>query len=175
MDGEADLVLHHSDVWPIVGYHFGEYVGPAGDFNGDGVDDIVVTSMGSINYNWALGNVYVYAGDSTLPVDAEDIGYDRHLPSRFGSLQQNFPNPFNIGTTIEYTLTGMSQREVELTIHNILGQKIRTLKRCMERGGRHVVYWDGTDDVGEPVASGVYFYVLESSEQRLSKRLLLLK
>jgi len=175
MDGGIDLTLHHDDVWPVVGYLFGQNLGPAGDFNGDGVDDLVVTSMGSIHYPSAKGNVYVFAGDPDLPTDADEIWEEENLPTEYNILQQNYPNPFNSSTAIEYELPGISEREVELSIYNILGQKIRTLKKCRKYGGMHVAYWDGTDQAGRAVPSGVYFYSLNSGKLRVCKKLLLLK
>jgi hypothetical protein len=173
MDGVADLVIPYSDVTPYTGFHFGEYVGPAGDFNGDGVDDFVASSRGSIGPQ-QRGKVYVFAGDPELPVDAEDVD-DEILPEESIILEQNYPNPFNSGTVIEYELTGLARRYVELVIYNLLGQEVRTLMRGREEAGSHTVYWDGTDDCGHDVPSGVYFYSLISSGQRLSKKIVLLK
>jgi len=175
MDGVVDLTLHHEDILPPVNFHFGEYLGPAGDFNGDGVDDLVAASWGSINSNWALGNVYVFAGDPNLPTDAEETLEEGNVPEIPAILGQNYPNPFNRGTVIEYELSGFAEREIELVIYNLLGQVVKTLKNGKEVGGKHIAIWDGTDDLGESALSGVYFYVLYTEDQHLSKKIMLLK
>ncbi len=82
------------------------------------------------------------------------------LPTAY-KLYQNYPNPFNPATTIRYELPGPSR--VTLTIFNILGQKVKTLISGMEDAGVHHVQWDGRNDQGLGVATGVYFYRLEAS------------
>ena len=74
-------------------------------------------------------------------------------------MSQNYPNPFNPSTTIEYTLPAASQ--VELTIYDILGQRVATLVDGHRPAGTHQVTWDGRSD-GVPVASGVYLYRMDS-------------
>ncbi|MFQ6008288.1 MAG: T9SS type A sorting domain-containing protein, partial [Candidatus Zixiibacteriota bacterium] len=94
------------------------------------------------------------------------------LPSEY-TLSQNYPNPFNPRTTIEYSLPARSH--VELTVYNILGQKVRTLIDKDQNAGRYTVPWDATDDLGNEVASGVYLYRLKAGEVTVSKKMLLLK
>ncbi len=74
-------------------------------------------------------------------------------------LLNNFPNPFNPATTIAYDLPGPCS--VEITIYNLLGQKVRTLVNTHKPAGHYHVRWDGLDDSGNPVASGVYVYKLK--------------
>lgn len=80
-------------------------------------------------------------------------------------LEPNYPNPFNATTAIVYSLPsiGAQPAPVRLVVYNILGQEIKSLTDERQQPGRHVVYWDGTDQYGQPVASGVYFYRLEVS------------
>jgi hypothetical protein len=87
------------------------------------------------------------------------------------SLSQNYPNPFNPETTIRYQLPLSST--VSLTIANILGQKIRTLVSAEQASGEHTILWDGKDDLGGDVASGVYFYRLTAGGFVETRRLLL--
>ena len=82
---------------------------------------------------------------------------DLPVPTVF-ELAQNYPNPFNPTTTIRYFLPGMSR--VSLKIYNILGQEVRTLVDESQMAGEKTSLWNGTNNAGHAVASGVYFYRL---------------
>jgi len=88
-------------------------------------------------------------------------------------LQQNYPNPFNLATSISYTLK--TEGWVNLTIYNILGQKIRTLIDQKKPAGNYSVQWDSRDEKGRVVAGGVYFYILNAGDFASSKKMVLLK
>jgi PKD repeat protein len=88
-------------------------------------------------------------------------------------LAQNSPNPFNAGTNITFTLE--QSGTVELTVYNVLGQAIRNLADGFYSEGTHTVHFDGTDDNGHTVASGMYFYRLTTDEYVASKKMILLK
>jgi hypothetical protein len=95
------------------------------------------------------------------------------LPVQF-NLEQNYPNPFNPVTTINYNLQKSSP--VELTVYNVLGQKIRTLVSSkVQAMGSHSVNWDGRNDNGTQVASGVYLYQLKTGDQVEMKKMVLMK
>ncbi|UCG62774.1 MAG: T9SS type A sorting domain-containing protein [Candidatus Zixiibacteriota bacterium] len=94
------------------------------------------------------------------------------VPSYY-SLSYAYPNPFNSHTTIPYSLENPAR--VDLSVYNLLGQKVKTLVSGSKPAGEHVINWDGTDDNGESVASGVYLYQLETNEYVDSKKLILLK
>jgi subtilisin family serine protease len=106
----------------------------------------------------------------------EDLPPAAVLPQSFG-LHQNFPNPFNASTTIRYeTTTGSSpEQRVSLRIYNILGQRVTSLVAGPHAGGSHVVQWDGTNDHGEKVGSGIYFYRLEAGELVQTRKMAFLK
>jgi hypothetical protein len=89
------------------------------------------------------------------------------------SLQNNFPNPFNPTTTIKYNVA--KETDVELSIYNIRGQKVKTLVNEHLNPGYHSVIWDGTDKNKKSVASGVYFYRLKADHKTLTKKMMLLK
>lgn len=89
------------------------------------------------------------------------------------ALHQNFPNPFNPTTEIRYTLE--HNGEVELTLYNLRGQKIRTLVHETQRAGFHSIAWDGRDASGTSVASGVYVYRLRSAGSVQSRKLVLVR
>ena len=107
----------------------------------------------------------------------------RKLLTKWGKVKhtmllQNYPNPFNPETWIPYALA--EDAFVTVRIYNIKGELIRTLEVGKQQSGIYVsperaVYWDGTDEAGEPVASGVYFYQLSAGGFRQTRRMLLLK
>ena len=91
------------------------------------------------------------------------------------ALHQNFPNPFNPDTTINYDLA--ESADVTLQIYNVLGQVVRTLVASeAQNAGRYQIRWNGMDDRGVPVSSGVYFYQI-SADGKFSdvRKLMLLK
>jgi len=92
-------------------------------------------------------------------------------------LYQNFPNPFNPKTVINFQLSETSdQQDVELIIYNIKGQKVKELIKDKISAGKHSVIWDGQDTQGRSTASGIYFYKLKiDGEKDLIKKCLLLK
>jgi aminopeptidase N len=94
------------------------------------------------------------------------------LPDRM-TLYQNYPNPFNGSTTIPFYLERAGQ--VELTMFNTLGQKVKTLFSGNMATGDHVVSWDGNDEAGNVVASGIYIYHLRSDGSTETRKMVLLK
>ncbi len=94
-------------------------------------------------------------------------------PSTF-FLSQNYPNPFNPETVIAYSLPATAQ--VVLTIYNLRGRQIRSLVNDIQPAGEHRAEWDGLNQEGEEVASGVYFYSLRVKGQaRATRRMLFLR
>ena len=97
------------------------------------------------------------------------------LPKVF-TLDQNYPNPFNLATELRYFVPEKYQSVfVSLRIYNLLGQGIRTLVNETQNSGRHSVTWDGKDDKGRVVSSGIYFYRLEVGDSKLTRRMVLIK
>ncbi|MEW6413514.1 MAG: FlgD immunoglobulin-like domain containing protein [Candidatus Zixiibacteriota bacterium] len=95
------------------------------------------------------------------------------LPNEF-NLRQNYPNPFNPSTVIVFDLPRSSS--VSLEIHNVLGQRVRTLVADRNLpAGTHTIEWDGNDGNGVRVASGVYFYTLTAGANSAHRKMLLLK
>jgi flagellar hook assembly protein FlgD len=88
-------------------------------------------------------------------------------------LSQNYPNPFNPETTIRYGLPEMSP--VKIIVYSILGQNVKTLVDDMIPAGQHSVTWDGTDNKGEQVTSGMYIYRIEAGNFRQSRKFMLLR
>ncbi len=94
------------------------------------------------------------------------------IPDDF-SVSQNYPNPFNPQTEIKFSLPQPSQ--VKLEIFNVRGQKVKTLLNQDMVAGTHSVIWDGRNEDGKNVASGIYFYRLKAGEYRVTKKMLILK
>ena len=94
------------------------------------------------------------------------------LPTEF-ALAQNYPNPFNPDTQIGFALPVES--DVELSVFNILGQKVTTLAMGRMPAGNHTVAWHGTDADGTQVASGIYFYRISAQNFTETKKMMLLK
>lgn len=105
---------------------------------------------------------------------AEGVEEAVSISPRRSPLLQSYPNPFDLLTSIRYTL--LHDAYVELTIYNIQGQLVRTLVKGIEQAGDHIVKWRGIDDAGKSVASGVYVCQLRmSSRVQETKKLILLK
>lgn len=123
-----------------------------------------------------LANLFAWLeGRSTDVVDSA------RLPEHF-ELRQNYPNPFSTGsgdllsdggTTIEYALPIAAQ--VQVTIYNLLGQKVRTLVRQEKPAGTFRVRWDGQDERGHELVSGVYLVVLKAGDFSASRKILKIK
>jgi bacillopeptidase F len=113
----------------------------------------------------AAKGVYMAATDADAPQEAV-------LPAGF-SLAQNYPNPFNPTTTISFATERAGN--VRLSVLNVLGQKVATLVDSHFLPGSHSVVWNGADDQGKIVASGVYFYRLETASGSVTRKMALLK
>ncbi|RMI03587.1 MAG: T9SS C-terminal target domain-containing protein, partial [Calditrichaeota bacterium] len=97
------------------------------------------------NDDWFVDDV-----ELNTPLGIDDL---TPVPQTF-AVSPNFPNPFNPSTTIRYQLPVSS--EVRLEIYNVLGQRVRSLVRGRVKAGFYTAVWDGRNDAGEPVASGIY-------------------
>jgi hypothetical protein len=125
---------------------------------------------------------YAYGEYEIDPRDANDIqieitgveetGIPGPLPLRY-SLFQNYPNPFNPETEIRYALP--ERAYVRLEVYNLLGQKVVTLADGSQDAGEFAVRWNGTDDRGVSLASGIYFYRLQAGEFSATKKMIFLK
>ncbi len=106
---------------------------------------------------------------SVVSIDADP---DLLLPQAF-SLDANYPNPFNPSTTIRYALPIAA--DVELAVFNTLGQRVATLIDDRQAAGYKTAVWNGTDDTGNEVASGIYIYRLTAESFRKSAKMMLMK
>jgi len=95
-------------------------------------------------------------------------------PERY-DLSQNYPNPFNTTTQIKYALVNDQEQQTKLVIFDLLGKQIAILVNKKQPAGFFQVIWDGKDESGVSVASGVYFYQFSSGSFVSSKKLTVLK
>ena len=86
---------------------------------------------------------------------------------------ENYPNPFNPNTTIEYSLA--TDERIQLSVFNSSGRLVRVLNDGIQHAGIHRIVWDGRDDYGYNVASGIYIYRLKTSNSLLSRKMLLMR
>ena len=96
------------------------------------------------------------------------------LPKAF-ALAQNAPNPFNPATSINYSVPEGTSQAVRLAVYDIRGKLVRTLVDQVKSAGTYTVFWDGTDESGVQVSSGVYFYRMVSGSFIQTRKMVLLK
>jgi hypothetical protein len=147
------------------------------------------------DYAYALavdnsGNVYVTGASQgsgtdydyctikyTKTTGVEDETEDKEKPTEF-ALSQNYPNPFNPATAIRFKVEGQRLKvpvPTTLKIYNILGEVVKTLVNEAKLPGNYMVQWDGKNDKGQQLASGIYFYELIVGDYTSSKKMVLLK
>ena len=139
------------------------------DLNGKNLQT-VVTGLGTpinLNLGTPRTNISLAAAPTKLIV-----------PPDVTHLYPNYPNPFNPETWIPYQLS--KRADVTLRIYSVTGELVRTLSLGHQSAGIYqsrsrAAYWDGRNDIGEPVASGIYFYTLIAGEFTATRKLLILK
>ncbi|MBN2090578.1 aryl-sulfate sulfotransferase [candidate division KSB1 bacterium] len=104
------------------------------------------------------------------PTDVNDFG--NNIPDKF-ILNQNYPNPFNPETNISYQLPVDSQ--VKVVLYNLSGEETRTLVNAFQSRGGYSVVWDGKNNSGEKVSSGIYWYKLQTKGQHLIRKMTLIR
>ena len=145
------------------------------------------------DYDFVLGKTYFYRvsawdltghqSDYSVELEVQATSVDEFVEQEnrppMYQLSQNYPNPFNSETIIWYYLpdVGYQPAEVEITIYNLLGKRVKSLVNGREYPGEHKARWDGKDDSGKEVASGIYFYRLKVSGLELvkAKKMVLLR
>lgn len=100
----------------------------------------------------------------------------QQIPERF-ALYQNYPNPFNPETTIRFDIPRLEGNSVKvrISIYNISGQLVRRLIEAEHTPGAYAVKWDGRNESGNPVASGVYFYTISAGNFSATQKMLMVK
>lgn len=136
------------------------------------------------NGQWIKLESHVLANENIIRTNTSSLGRfklqydptsgDETLIVKSFDLKQNFPNPFNPETTIAFTLENNSDR-LTLAVYNALGQKIKTLWDGPKTSGYHRVTWDGTNETGQRVSTGIYIYRVNTGKSVFSKKMLLIK
>ncbi len=179
-DGEPDVVgaaqeasdlawWHNGGGDPIdwsremINYNFGgAWPAFATDLNGDERIDVIAGGNSANEIRWWENSAPTGIGD--------EADLDERQP-RITHLSQNQPNPFNPSTTIRYELTRSSK--VLLKVYTVRGQEVRTLVDARQNPNSYQVVWDGRDDNGQTLGSGIYFYRLEVGNRIEIKRMVL--
>ncbi len=126
------------------------------------------TQFGSINPFFYTAWDFDAEGPATAIED-----FDDGIVIRTPNLRENYPNPFNPSTTLTFELP--KQMEVELVIYDVLGRKVSTLVKGVQRAGVHQVLWNGADERGRSVSSGVYFYRLTTENYTRTLKMVLMR
>lgn len=165
----------YSDIGPLTNCYFFSSYGPyfvsyanvlapnIGLVNSSGENDEII-------FKGAYVNGIVYGDTTSVQTTIEN----QMIKPQSCTLDQNYPNPFNSNTEIKYTLQNNSH--VQLLIYNLQGQPVRTLASGYCRPGEYTAHWNGCDESGAPLASGIYFYRLMIDGQvATTKRLVMVK
>ena len=113
--------------------------------------------------------IYHYAYDG---LSISDDNSKIVVPSQY-VLKQNYPNPFNPNTKIEFNIPMMEQ--VNISIYNVEGRLVKTLVDQIMNSGNHIVNWDGRNDIGSKVSTGLYIYQLRTNSVSLTRRMTFIK
>jgi hypothetical protein len=153
------------DWWHTVHVPLGEYAGQELYFRfrlTDQSSHVELTDPG-----WTLDNIRIVSGSVVSNQE-----YLNEAPA-LSALYPNFPNPFNPETTIRFSLG--TAGPVKLSVYNTKGQLVRTLANSQMPSGPHQMLWNGRDESGAPVASGVYFYRLDTDNYNRIMKMVLMK
>lgn len=142
------------------------FVGPIHSLN------TTTASGDSVIVSPEFETIYLGVLTGAFGLTATSVGENDGLVKEF-RLENNYPNPFNPTTNIQYTIPFASH--VELTIYNLMGQKVKTLVNEVQTANTYTVQWDATDASGNVVPSGVYYYQIKSENFQMTKKMLLVK
>ncbi|HOZ01986.1 MAG TPA: FlgD immunoglobulin-like domain containing protein, partial [Candidatus Syntrophosphaera sp.] len=141
----------------------------------------------TLNLTFSPTSITSYSGDMlittddpvnpTLTVQLTGIGQpvandDPVLPA-VTELKGNWPNPFNPSTSISFSVKEASPVIIE--VYNLKGQLVRTLIKESKAAGNHRIVFDGRDNAGQPLASGVYFYKMQAGKYSATRKMILMK
>jgi hypothetical protein len=130
--------------------------------------EVIVLTLTATTYD----GTNIEGTDCIVAIDRKVVPISTEIAS-LSCLSGNHPNPFNPDTEISFSLA--QRARVSLIVYNILGERVKTLVNAEMVSGNHTVRWDGRDEGGNSVASGIYFYRFSTDRHFETKRMLLLK
>ncbi len=135
----------------------------------------IVTTLGPVYgfQQFVFDDSLNYLSNSVISEDVYANTEEVNLQTPDISLYQNYPNPFNPSTVIAYELK--QSGDLDLSVYNLKGQLVKTLKKAFQTKGRYEIQWDGNDLKGKQMSSGVYFYQLKTKHHTISKKCLMIK
>jgi len=170
----ATIINGHDEVFEHAMIRF--LMPASGTYQVDGGEVLQIVTTGA-------GQIYEVGTEATANAQTEvsispQLGAGENgsetRPGMF-MLYANSPNPFNSGTNISFAIPGDGYQRVNLKIYNIRGQKVITLMDRHLRAGRHMLYWNGCDAHGGPLASGVYFCRLQAGQRTKTIKMMMVK
>ncbi len=132
--------------------------------------EVLILQETSLGEYWTQLTRHVEVEGDPFTAVLEDFSAGR--PDAF-ALSQNFPNPFNSGTVIRFALP--RDQEVELAVYNLAGQQVAMLVEGRRQAGSYAISWDGRDESGRALATGMYFYRLQAGGKVETRKLMLLR
>lgn len=192
-DGGFMQIKHNDGVWrqiaPIGGYPRTIYNNPASPLSAgthcwSGSFDWTLVTFDLSAYSGKASIRFVFGSDGAANAEGwyiddvrleyeYEVGSDDPIVCPVLSLKPNYPNPFNPSTTISFSLP--MNGEVKLDVFNLKGQRVRRLIDSSLTCGEHSIVFNGLDDHGRPVASGIYFYRLQSHGKTITRKMMLMK
>jgi len=149
----------------------------AGEFDWEQVILDLSDYSGTAKIRFVFGSANLITGEGWY---IDDIHYSNTTDSNdntiipiMNKLNSNFPNPFNPTTTISFSLKEAGNVKIE--IFNLRGQKVKTLINGLLPAKNHQIVWNGKDDRGKSVSSGIYFYKMKTANYTASRKMILMK
>ncbi len=163
---EIDTIPDYEVILLAYGYLFN--ISFAGDINDDGDKDIIIGDTFE-----GRGKAYIYSYGEINLINEEKQKYFNNI----FQINQNYPNPFNAETRLSYYIP--NDGDVGVNIYDCQGRKVRSLISERQYAGNYSIIWDGKNDAGIPMPSGIYFYQLIShgndKQQVITKKMVYLK
>jgi len=127
----------------------------------------VILEVNGASCEFGLDDIYWSGGGEVLKISNSNSISDRFL------LNDNYPNPFNPLTTINYNIP--VDGFVNITIYDMMGRVVKTLVNISQTAGFKSVQWNATNDRNDPVSTGLYLYTIQAGNFRQTKKMVLLK
>ena len=186
VDNETIFYILNWQIGTLVSGSFGQSTGTSltlnNQENAEGAFD-VHPYLATLPRLTVYFTAYATDGIDTVKVDGNDrvLFVNRYeylstesdlIPTEY-ALHENFPNPFNPSTTLRFDLPYSS--DVNLTIYNMLGQKVKSFDMRGIQAGKHTLRWNATNDLGEKVGTGVYLYQLQTKDFMKTRKMIFMK